>query len=102
MTSTASISKVFRFSAFWVSPLCPLLFAIGYLLTAESYRLTPWILVPLAVLPSLLFSLSLLSCAKRRTALNVAMLFLTALIWLLCTSLGLFLLLVADDPSWFH
>ena len=102
MTSTSATSAAFRIGAYLVSPLCPLLFAIGYFLTAERYRLTLWILVPLAVLPALLFSLSLLSCAQRRSAVNIAMLLLTTLIWLLGTSIGLFSLLVADDPGWFH
>ncbi|MGI9328826.1 MAG: hypothetical protein ACR2PZ_26660 [Pseudomonadales bacterium] len=103
MASSIGFSK-YQVLAFIISPLCPLLFLLAYTLTEERYRLNPWISIALSVLPALLFSISLFvfqTRDKKYLARFIFLMFSTS-IWSIGTLLGLFSVLMADDPTWFH
>ena len=101
---TISRRAFFRKMALYISPLCVVPYFVGYLLTAEKYRIQEWLIAIVCVVPIMFFSASLLcvSSSKRLGWLGLLMLLLSFSVWLLSIALGLFTILVSDDPGWFH
>ena len=101
---TISRRAFFRRIALYVSPLCFVPHLVGYLLTAEKYRSPEWFIAIICVVPIMFFSASLIgvSSSKRLGWFGLLMLLLSFSVWLLSIALGLFTILVSDDPGWFH
>lgn len=94
----------FGFLAYVVSPLCPLLYAIAYILTDDRYRSPLWFSFLAGVVPALIFSMILLMyrSLERRGCASTTLLLVSFVVWIGGTLLGMFLILVADGPNWFH
>jgi hypothetical protein len=94
----------FRNIAFYVSPLCIVPYLIGYFLTEEKYRLQEWFIAIVCLVPVAFFAASLLnaSSATRPGWIGIPMLLVSSILWLLSVALGVFTILVSNDPGWFH